>query len=143
MSPNYILIFLGLLAILTELLLGAVTGFDLALLGTSLLIGGIAGNIFNNYQIGITTSIILIILYVFFGRKLIKNKLSTKNNKTNVDNLIGESGICTKPIEANSPGQVKIKSEIWRAESDEKIEKGDKIKVISIEGVTLNVTTTI
>ena len=53
--------------------------------------------------------------------------------KTNVDNLIGRSGEIVKE------GQVKVAGEVWRADGIARWKKGDKIKVVSVEGVSLKV----
>ncbi len=140
MPPNWILIFLGAFAILAELVLGAATGFDLALIGTACVAGGIAGNITDNWQLGIIVSIILTALYILFGRNFVKNKLNIKTNSTNIDNLIGKTGLCLKKIAPHEAGQVRVENEIWRAESLQNIEKDDKITVESVEGVSLKVT---
>lgn len=139
MEINNFLIIAGLIAIFSELILGVASGFDIALLGTSLVIGGTTGFIFKNNEAGIIASIILSLIYIFFGKKLIKNKLTIKTSSTNIDNLIGKYGICTKAISENKTGQVKISNEFWRAESEKTIEKDMKVKVLSVEGVTLHV----
>lgn len=136
---NMVLIYLGLGAVLLELIIGVQTGFDLALVGLALALGGVIGNIFNNWQIGVGAAGILAIIYIVLGRKFIKSKLSIATTKTNIDELIGKKGTVTKEINLHKFGQVKVGSELWRAESEEKIEKETRIKVISLEGVTLKV----
>jgi len=138
-SPNFTLIFLGLGAILLELFIGVATGFDLALLGTCLILGGIIGNVIGTWESGVVSAIVLALLYIFLGRKFIKSKLSVITHKTNIDDLVGRSGVVTKKITNNTAGQVKVGTELWRAVSDAEISLDTKVKVTEIEGVTLKV----
>ena len=58
--------------------------------------------------------------------------------KTNVDAVIGKTGIVTKTIDSiNSKGQVKVDGETWSAtgENGIDIEKGTQIIVKEIKGV--------
>lgn len=139
MQFTWLFIFGGLVAILLELILGVATGFDLALFGVALIIGGVTGNIFNNIHVSFITAILLNAIYILFGRRILRSKLNVRTKNTNVDDLIEKNGFCVKEISPHQPGQVRVNNEIWRAESATKIKKGDKIQVISIEGVTLKV----
>jgi len=138
-SANWALVFLGLGAILLELFVGVETGFDLVLIGISLMLGGGVGNLTGNWEIGVGFSILSAFAYIFFGRKIIKSRLSIITQKTNVDGLVGKTTLVIKDISKHKAGQIKIGSEIWRAEADNDIKKGEKVKVESIEGVTLKV----
>ena len=136
---NWVLIYLGLAAILIELLIGVHTGFDLVLLGISMIVGGLAGNFFHSFQLGLLTSSILAFLYIFLGRKIVKQHLNITTTKTNIDGLIGKNALVIKPITPSSCGQIKIFGEIWRAEAEEKIKVGETVEIVGVEGVTLKV----
>lgn len=56
---------------------------------------------------------------------------------TNSDMVIGKVGVVVKKIENNKYGEVKIFGNVWTARADEEIEVGEKVKVLSIEGVKL------
>ncbi len=62
-----------------------------------------------------------------------------KDQKTNVDRLIGIETELLETISHNKPGIVKIDGKTWRAKADEDIEKGSFVVVAKIEGVTLTV----
>src|SRR3989338_2353842 len=136
---SWLLIFLGLMAVLLELLLGVSTGFDLVLIGISLILGGSAGRFLGNWPGGLLIFALLSLLYILVCRKLIKNRLTVVTHHTNVDRLLERNGLVTKNIRPGNPGLVKIDSEVWRAESEEEILENAQIKVISVEGVTLKV----
>ena len=74
-----------------------------------------------------------------FTRKIFVEKLRTGSESTNVDALIGETGIVTEEIRPLTVGQVKINGQVWSAlgKDDETIEKDRLVKVIAIEGVNL------
>ena len=76
-----------------------------------------------------------------FTRKIFVEKLRTGSESTNVDALIGETGIVTEEIRPLTVGQVKINGQVWSAlgKDDETIEKDRLVKVIAIEGVKLMV----
>lgn len=136
-TPANLLIISGLILILLELFIGIQTGFDLVLVGISLIIGGVFGNMIDNSQAAFILASILSILYIVFGRKIIKQKIIVTTNKTNTDQLIGKKGMATKTIGQNKIGSVRINDEDWRATSSDSIEIGESVEVISIEGVTL------
>jgi membrane protein implicated in regulation of membrane protease activity len=85
----------------------------------------------------------LALIYFAVFRSWLKTKLNVREQPSNVDAVMGKTGVVTKRIEPRSPGLVKVGSEEWRAElaqGDEAVrEVGAVIKVSSVEGVTLRV----
>lgn len=138
-SINTLLIVLGVIAIITEIIIGAATGFDIFVVGVTLIIGGFIGTIFNSPQIAFLISAVLIFLYILTVRSVIKNSLSIKTHKTSVDNLIDKRALVIKDIVPHKPGQIKVEGEIWRAESDKEVKAGTTVKIESVSGVTLKV----
>ncbi|MCR4263450.1 MAG: NfeD family protein [Candidatus Roizmanbacteria bacterium] len=139
MSLNWLIIFLGLAAILLELFIGIETGFDLVLIGIALMIGGGVGNMTDDWVIGVIVTAVLLFAYIFFGRQFVKSRLKAKSNKTNVELIIGKTGRVEKTITSAKAGQVKIGTEVWRATADKKIDEGTKVTVQSVDGVTAHV----
>lgn len=76
---------------------------------------------------------------VFIIRPLIYGKGKDKEI-TNVARMIGREGVVTIRIPRRMHGFVKLGSEIWMATADEEIEKGAKVKVLSVSGATVTVT---
>lgn len=56
------------------------------------------------------------------------------------EGLIGEEGSAVEDIGAKGSGKVFVAGEYWDAETEEALKKGDKIKVVSLKGLTLKVT---
>jgi len=105
----------GIISIIAELALGVMTGFDLALVGASLIAGGIVGLVFGSTNIALLSTAILAFLYFALFRRWLKAKLQVKHQPSNVDAVIGRTGIVTKRIAPRDCGLVKIGSEEWRA----------------------------
>lgn len=85
----------------------------------------------------IVSSTILLLLTKPLIKKIVK---TPKTKSTNVYSIIGKEGIVLESIDnLNSTGKVKVNGELWSAISDSNIEKGETIKVLSINGVKLKV----
>jgi len=63
---------------------------------------------------------------------------------TGVEQLVGAQGEVTEALEAAGPdgtgrGMVLVHGELWRAVAREKIGKGDPVRVVRVDGLTLHV----
>ena len=76
--------------------------------------------------------VIFIALAVLLGKAL-KNK----SEKTNIDALIGEIGFVEEEIPMYKPGRVSVKGMSWKAVSDTPLSKGDMVRVLEVNGVTV------
>jgi membrane protein implicated in regulation of membrane protease activity len=140
---NWLLVIGGIVCVIIELALGALTGFDLALLGASLAVGGAIGLLAGSAKIGLLAAGALALLYLAVFRSWLKKKLTVKDQASNVDAVVGKTGVVTKRIAIREPGMVKVGAEIWRAElagADEVAKDAGAVVVVhSVEGVTLRV----
>lgn len=140
---NWLLVIGGIVCVIVELALGAVTGFDMALIGGSMTAGGAIGLLAGSTKTGLLAAAVLTVLYFAVLRRWLKKKLTVKDRPTNIDAVVGKTGLVTKRIAKLEPGMVKLGDEIWRAElagADEAArETGTTVKVESVEGVTLKV----
>ncbi|NMB57259.1 hypothetical protein GYA19_04995 [Candidatus Beckwithbacteria bacterium] len=136
-NPLNLFLLLGLVFIFSELFIGINTGFELVLLGSIFILSSIVGIVFGNITIMFILIIVLSIIYFFYGRKMIKKQIIVLTHKTNIDNLIGRTAIVTKNIDKHEAGRVKIDNEEWRAVSSGKFDAGDKVKINSVEGVSV------
>lgn len=93
----------------------------------------ITDNITIQIIVFIVSSVISLIITKPFINKIRKRKITP----TNLDRVIGKSGLVTKEITKDTYGEIKVEGNIWTATSKEKIEKGLKAKVLKIEGVKL------
>lgn len=140
---NWLLVIGGVLCVIVELALGAVTGFDLALIGGSLSLGGAAGLLSHSEKVGLFAAGILCFVYFALFRNWLRARLQVKHQPSNVDAVVGRWGTVTRKIGPQQPGTVKVGSEEWRAElagaEDNAREPGEVVTVVAVEGVTLKV----
>ena len=127
----------GLLLVLAELLVGIQSGFDLVLIGSILVISGFVGMFTGSTALMLVLATALSILYIAVGRNKIRQKITTVTKKTNIDKLIGASGIVVRSITPDTAGLVRVDDEDWRASAEEILYERDAVTVEGIEGVTL------
>lgn len=143
MWVNWLLVIGGMVCVIVELALGAMTGFDLALIGGSLAMGGGIGLSLGSEKIGLLAAGGLALVYLAIFRSWLKAKFTVKNHPSNVDAIVGKTGVVTKRIALHEPGMVKVGAEVWRAElaggEDTARDLGAAVTVESIDGVTLKV----
>jgi len=137
LTLQQLFVIIGLLLALLELVMGIATGFDLVIIGTILIIGGLFGNIFQSSLLTLGLSTLLGIAYLYLGRSLLKQKLIIVTKHTNIDKLIGKTGIVVRSITPDTPGLVRVDDEDWRASSEDVLYEKDKVTIKLIEGVTL------
>ncbi len=76
-------------------------------------------------------------IMVFFSRKLADRLTREPPERVGVDRLIGEVAIVLETIDpATDSGMVRVKKDEWRATSasDERIEKGNRVRILRVEG---------
>lgn len=83
--------------------------------------------------------VILGIILLITTKPMLTKMLKTKDEKTNIDRVIGMIGIVTEEIRINEIGEVKVDGKKWSAISDKEIKKGATIRVLEIVGVKLKV----
>jgi membrane protein implicated in regulation of membrane protease activity len=133
----------GTAAILAELVLGVEAGFDLVLLGICVAAGGGLGFAFASPGAGLFSAGALALIYLAFLRRTVRLKMTVQDQPSNVDALVGRTGVVVVRVASHSAGQVKVGDEIWRAEllpADEVArEVGQTVTVEAVEGVTIKV----
>ncbi len=129
----------GLVLIILELFLGIDTGLDLVFIGTAFVLGGLITLGMKSWAWTALVSGVICLAYVFLGRRYIHRKTAVKAEKTNIDTIIGKTGVVEQDIELDKEGMVKVGYEQWRARALESLKKGEEITVTGVNGVTLNV----
>ena len=142
-SFNWWLIIAGAVLMVGEVVLGAVTGFDLLLLGIALAAGGAIGLLFGSAEVGLFSAGALAFIYLAFLRRQIRSRFSSPDRPSNTDVVLGRTGIVIERIAPHHAGMVKVGDETWRAtlvqETGEPREPGAQVTVESVEGVTVRV----
>lgn len=84
--------------------------------------------------------LVLSAILVAVTRPLAKKRLNAKTERTNVDALIGQTGMVEEKITQYKPGQVRADGKIWTAAcTSGEIKKGAIVIIKSIKGVTIMV----
>jgi len=127
----------GLLMILLELIVGVNTGLDLVFLGTAFILGGLATSQFESWILSLIVTSVICVAYVALGRRYVHRWTAVRKSKTNIDAIVGRTGIIEQNITRNVDGRVKVGNEDWKASAAEDIEKGVEVVVTGVSGVTL------
>lgn len=109
---------------------GAVVAYVASLLGAPLLL-----------QIAYFFVVSFVLL--FFTRPLALRYFNKERAKTNINSIIGMEGLVTEAIDnLNQKGRVSMDGKEWtaRSENDQLIEKGTRVRALSVSGVKLIVT---
>ncbi len=83
--------------------------------------------------------VILGFLLMVTTKPILKKWIKPKNIKTNIDRVVGMSGIVTEEISKNAVGEVRVDGKRWSAVSSKKITAGEEVIVDEIDGVKLKV----
>lgn len=86
------------------------------------------------FWVQIVVFMLITVLSLIFLFPLAKKKLKIGKEKTNVDGIIGKTGVVTKEIVFNQIGHVDISGVIWSAKSEEDISVGKTVEVLKVEG---------
>ena len=93
----------------------------------------------DSYLIQFAVFVILGTILLFTTRDYLVNVLVKKKEKTNLDRVIGMTGIVTEEITKKKSGEVKVDGKRWTAIADKKIKVDSTVKVLEIDGVKLKV----
>lgn len=124
-------IVLGILELFTP-------GFFLLGVGISMAISAVPAALSMPFWVQLIVLIVSLLLFFLLLRPLVM-KLPSASRRSGSDALKGERGTVTEDIDPIDGGRVKVRGECWKASSEERINKGEAIEVIGIEGVTLKV----
>ncbi len=132
-----IFIVVGLLLVLLELIVGVETGLDLVFIGSAFILGGLVTWPLQLWWWTVIITSVICIAYVAVGRRYVHRWTAVKKAETNIDAIIGRTGIVLKSIAKNYDGRVRVGNERWKARAEEDIKEGDEIVVTGVSGVTL------
>lgn len=93
----------------------------------------------DNIMIHLAVFTISSILLLLLTKPFVKKMKKREEVPTNLDMVVGKTGIVTEKIEKDGIGEVKVLGKKWSAYSDKEIEENSKVKVLSINGVKLKV----
>lgn len=83
---------------------------------------------------------VVALLLTVFTKPLTRRIMKSRGFKDAIDGLIGKEGTVIEAIDIGRRGIVKVGGELWSAESDESLEKGDIVVVLARGSALLQVT---
>ncbi len=131
-----LLIVLGIILFILEI---KITSYGMLTIGgiISLLLGSIMMFQEVNVSLNLVVPTVIMFSIFFLGITFLAIKAHRRKPISGAEGLIGEEGIVERW--ENGKGLVFVHGEYWNAESDEKLNPGDKIVVIDMKGLTLKV----
>lgn len=105
----------------------------------SLVLTFLNNNISGNFTIQLFICFFIGTLLLVFLRKKAIKFLKDKSVITSVDKLIGEQAVVTKRITKTKYGEVKVRRRTWTAYGDKKIDIGQVVEILQVDGVKLKV----
>jgi membrane-bound serine protease (ClpP class) len=138
-TTGLLLILFGIGLLILEL---KVPSFGILGIGgtVSLLVGSI---MMTRQTPGVTVSLAIIVpavlavaaIVLFLGRLALAAQ--ARPPTTGVEGMLGLEGWTRMPLSLDTPGQVDVRGEIWRAYSREPVPAGAKVRVVEVNGLTL------
>ena len=114
-------------------------GFFIVGIGVSLVITALPAALGLPFWVQLLVCGVMILIFFLLVRPLVMKIPHSDSKKTGTAALMGEEGIVVETITRIEGGRVKVGGEVWKAKSDETIEKDSLVIVTGVEGVTLNV----
>lgn len=93
----------------------------------------------DNYILQFGIFVILGVILLITTKPFLTKFLKQHKVKTNIDRIIGMTGVVTEKIEKNKDGEVKVDGKRWTAYADKPIKKDELVKVLEIKGVKIKV----
>ena len=91
----------------------------------------------DSFYIQFAVFVVLGIILLITTRPILTRLIVPKKSKTNLDRVIGMTGIVTEEITKNEVGEVKVDGKKWSAVAKSKINVGDEVIIKDIDGVKL------
>lgn len=112
-------------------------GFLIFWFGVGALIAMIVSFFTSNIIIQTAVFVISSAILLLITKPFVKKFVDVKPTNTNAFSIIGKKALVIKEINSHSIGQIKIKGEIWSAETenDETIPEGSEVEITQIKGV--------
>ena len=102
------------------------------------LLAMITSTITDNITIQIAVFVIFGLIFMLLTKKFVKKAVPEKI-KTNLDRIIGMTGIVTEKITKNHPGEVKVDGKRWTAVATSTIDIDTPVVILEINSTKLTV----
>lgn len=137
--PTMFWLWLAAAVILLIIEIGA-PGLVFACFSAGAFVAAVVSIFTDSYLIQLAVFALVIILLIPLTRPLARRITKPSPQKTNVDAMVGCTGIVVKRIDpAADVGQVRVEGQIWQAVAAAPIDKDVRIKVDRVQGARLYV----
>ncbi|NPA62989.1 MAG: NfeD family protein [Methanococci archaeon] len=130
MEIGYVFILSGFLIIALEVV---IPGLYFPAWGIALVVYGVFLLLFPQYAF--VSAIVAGFLTVIGLYKFVYS--SGKEIKIGAERFIGMVGKAIEDFNDNGYGRIEVENQVWQAKSKDKIKRGDKVKIVGVEGVSL------
>ena len=124
------------------IVLGVIEAMTVNLVSIWFIISGlfalVTSFIIDEFLIQFAIFVVLGVILMISTRETLEKKLVSKV-KTNFDRIIGMKGVVTEYIDELNVGEVKVDGKRWSAIASTKINVGETVKILKINGVKLEV----
>lgn len=93
----------------------------------------------DNFTIQFAVFVIFGTIFLLTTKKTFDRLLKEKREKTNLDRIVGMTGVVTEEISKNKNGAVKVDGKVWTAVADKKIKVDSIVKILEINSTKLKV----
>jgi len=90
-----------------------------------------------NEIVQIVTFVAIATVLLLLTRPFVMKYFKTNEIKSNVDAIVGQTGVVVKEITPDTVGRVKLRTSDWSAISKTTIPVGEHVRVLDVEGVKL------
>ena len=90
-----------------------------------------------SFGVALAATVPFAVLTVFLMKLVLKSR--KWKSATGREELIGSEGIATSSFGPNAAGMIRVHGELWKAESSQEVEQGDRVKILRAEGLKLYV----
>ena len=92
-------------------------------------------------RLSLAVIIPVVVGFTSIGALLVRLGMAAQRSApvTGVEGLIGQGGDVLTSIEPDTPGSIAAHGEIWRAQADSPIPAGARVRIVSVDGLTLTV----
>lgn len=93
----------------------------------------------DSFTIQFAVFALLGVILLVTTRQTLKRLINLRKQSTNIDRIIGMTGIVVEEIDKNKNGAVKVDGKIWTAVADKNIKIDSAVKVLEIQSAKIKV----
>jgi membrane protein implicated in regulation of membrane protease activity len=93
----------------------------------------------DSFNIQFFVFVILGVILLITTRQTLEQLVNKRKQRTNIDRIIGMTGVVIEEIKKNKNGAVKVDGKVWTATSDKNIKVDSIVKVLEIQSTKIKV----